>query len=278
MMQKMKAEKGDTGGTKRKYKLNSKELALLELEKKRKQEERVNEKKEQAKKAGVPESFFDSAKTKAFLNLNKAPQKSILKNSSRLAPRTADQQFKPTPSAGANAKATGKEWTSKAPELTIQPKPKEAAKEEIPSDFFDNKDEMPPKEPSAEVDGGGDELPEGFFDDPLKDAKARGVEYKNPEDQEWETFQKEIAAEVRESAELAAEEQLEETTDRQLEEIDEQMRAWSRVREAEIRKDVVEEKLQVKKEVKVEEKEESEDEMEDEDLEDFLDWRIKKLS
>merc|ERR1719400_996857 len=109
-----------------------------------------------------------------------------------------------------------------------------------------------------------------FFDDPLKDAKARGVEYKNPEDQEWETFQKEIAAEVRESAELAAEEQLEE--------IDEQMRAWSRVREAEIRKDVVEEKLLVKKEVKVEEKEESEDEMEDEDLEDFLDWRIKKLS
>ena len=96
---------------------------------------------------------------------------------------------------------------------------------------------------------------------------------------------------MRESAELAAEEQLEETTDRQLEEIDEQMRAWSRVgafkffykivfqvREAEIRKDVVEEKLQVKKEVKVEEKVESEGELEDEDLEDFLDWRIKKLS
>ena len=50
------------------------------------------------------------------------------------------------------------------------------------------------------------------------------------------------------------------------------------VREAEIRKDVVEEKLQVKKEVKVEEKVESEGELEDEDLEDFLDWRIKKLS
>ena len=38
-------------------------------------------------------------------------------------------------------------------------------------------------------------------------------------------------SQVRESAELAAEEQLEETTDRQLEEIDEQMRAWSRVSE-----------------------------------------------
>ena len=140
MMQKMKAEKGESGGTKRKYKLSSKELALLEQEKKRKQEERVIEKKEQAKKAGVPENFFDSAKTKAFLNLNKAPQKSILKNSSRPASRTVDEQFKATPEkGGANAKATGKEWTSKAPSLTVQPKQKEAAKEEIPSDFFDNK-------------------------------------------------------------------------------------------------------------------------------------------
>ena len=50
----------------------------------------------------------------------------------------------------------------------------------------------------------------------------------------WNHFNKrrkivKIFEQVRESAELAAEEQLEETTDRQLEEIDEQMRAWSRV-------------------------------------------------
>ncbi len=32
-----------------------------------------------AREAGVPDNFFDAAKTKAFLNLNKAPQKSILK-------------------------------------------------------------------------------------------------------------------------------------------------------------------------------------------------------
>ena len=178
MMQKMKAEKGDGGGAKRKYKLNSKEVALLEQEKKRKQEERISEKKEQAKKAGVPENFFDSAKTKAFLNLNKAPQKSILKNSSRPAGRAADDQVKTTPAAaaGANAKATGKEWTSKAPALTVQPKQKEVAKEEIPSDFFDSKGDKLGM--GVEAEGGGDELPEGFFDDPLKDAKARGVEYK----------------------------------------------------------------------------------------------------
>ena len=69
----------------------------------------------------------------------------------------------------------------------------------------------------------------------------------NPEDAEWEAFKKEIAVEVSASVELAAEEQLSETTGRQLEEIDEQMRAWGRVREIEIKKDEVEEKMHSKK-------------------------------
>ena len=82
MMQKLKAEKSDSGGDrKRKYKLSSKELALMELEKKRKVEDKLQQKKTTAQKAGVPDNFFDSAKTKAFLNLGKAPQKSILKKS-----------------------------------------------------------------------------------------------------------------------------------------------------------------------------------------------------
>merc|ERR1712080_332378 len=253
-------------------------------------EEMMQEKKDMAKKAGVPENFFDSAKTKAFLNLNKAPQKSILKNSSK----PVGEEKSSNQTSSANDKATGKEWTSRAPVLTVQPGPKPKKdkspnpqktllrtpsggvmahlEDEMPADFFDKKDKK------VEVEEKEGDLPAGFFDDPVKDAKVRGIEYKNPEDQEWETFQKEIAAEVRESAELAAEEQLEETTGRQLEEIDEQMRAWSRVRDAELRKDVVEEKLHVKKEVVKKEEEESDEDLEDEDLEDFLDWRIKKLS
>jgi len=271
----------------------------------------MQEKKDMAKKAGVPENFFDSAKTKAFLNLNKAPQKSILKNSSKSA-------LKQESTSSANDKATGKEWTSRAPVLTVPSGPKQKKEkspstqktllrtpsggvmahleDEMPADFFDKKstskeeseipDDFFDKKSKAreesdkekgEEDKEGD-LPVGFFDDPIKDAKARGIEYKNPEDLEWETFQKEIAAEVRESAEMAAEEQLEETTGRQLEEIDEQMRAWSRVRDAELRKDVIEEKLHVKKEVVKKEEEESDEELEEEDLENFLDWRIKKLS
>lgn len=38
-------------------------------------------------------------------------------------------------------------------------------------------------------------LPEGFFDDPKKDAKARHVEYKDPMTEEWEKFQKSIQKE-----------------------------------------------------------------------------------
>ena len=46
-----------------------------------------------------------------------------------------------------------------------------------------------------------------------------------------------------------------------------------------MRKDVIEEKLNVKKEVvKKEEADDSDEELEEEDLENFLDWRIKKLS
>ena len=38
-------------------------------------------------------------------------------------------------------------------------------------------------------------LPEGFFDDPKMDAKARKVEYKDPMTEEWEKFQKTIQKE-----------------------------------------------------------------------------------
>ena len=70
------------------------------------------------------------------------------------------------------------------------------------ADFFDKKppqvekkqkSDKPVKEdaPSSKSSS----LPEGFFDDPKKDAKARKVEYKDPELEEWEKFQKSIQKE-----------------------------------------------------------------------------------
>ena len=62
-----------------------------------------------------------------------------------------------------------------------------------------------------------------------------------------------------------------------LQEIDEQMRAWSRVRDIEIMKDEVEEKMKVKKTVTADLKQEnSDEELDEESLEEFLDWRQKK--
>jgi len=286
MMQKMKAEKGggETQERKRKYKLGNKELALLEIEKRRKLEDKLSEKKDIAKKAGVPDNFFDSAKTKAFLNLGKAPQKSILKNTG------TKPVAKNVPAA--NVKAKGSEWTSSGPVLSeeavaaAQNKKEKSPQKTLlrtPSGGTINhlQEEMEvevkagPEPPNAIHEKG--DLPEGFFDDPVLDAKARGVEYKDAEEAEWEAFKKEIAVEVAASAQMTAEEQLEETTDRQLEEIDDQMRAWSRVRDIEIMKDEVEEKMKVKKTVTAELKQEnSDEELDEESLEEFLDWRQKK--
>lgn len=71
-------------------------------------------------------------------------------------------------------------------------------------------------------------LPEGFFDDPVKDAKARNLEYRDPVEEEWDRFQKEIKVAADTSNAIMEEDQVEATTERQIGEIDEQMRNWSR--------------------------------------------------
>jgi len=295
MMQKLKSEKGDSQDRKRKYKLSAREEALLEMEKKRKLEEKIVKQKTVAKKAGVPDNFFDSAKTKAFLNLGKAPQKSILKNSSKSS--ASEDQSSKTPAA--NSKAKGTEWTSSAPVLTKTAGPHPPSKEKSPQakkllrtpsggtiNHLEEEmgEEASPKPvteaPSSTGDKGGD-LPEGFFDDPVMDAKVRGVEYKDADEAEWAAFQKEIAVEVAASADLTGKDQMEETVDRQLEEIDDQMRAWSRVRDIEIKKDDVDTRLRDKKQVRgaaenIVKTEASDDEVDEEDLDEFLDWRRKK--
>lgn len=170
----------------------------------------------------------------------------------------------------------------------------------IPADFFDSKAKpsSTAKAPEEEEKLPTDEaLPEGFFDDPMKDAKARNIEYKDATEEEWDKFQKEIKeAEVR-SMTIIHEEQEEATVERQIDEIDAQMRNWSRfvissptfsmilkkflnfyrVLELEKKKEQIESKL---KEVKSQPDEEmsvsSSESEEEEDPPEFLDWRAKK--
>lgn len=131
-------------------------------------------------------------------------------------------------------------------------------------------------------------LPEGFFDDPKKDAIARNLEYKDPVQEEWERFQKEIKDAATESNEIIAEDQEESTAERQIVEIDEQIRNWDRVLALEKKK---EERLKHLERLKQqrsmttpaksktdedEDKSESEEEADADDLGDaFGSWRAK---
>nr|CAD7571289.1 unnamed protein product [Timema californicum] len=117
-------------------------------------------------------------------------------------------------------------------------------------------------------------LPEGFFDDPMLDAKARHVEYKDPIQEEWDKFQREMKEEVTMSAQIIAEDQEEATAERQIDEIDEQIRNWNRVLDLERKKEEVTQagctrsgSLDDADDVS------SPDEA---DFDEYLDWRAKK--
>ncbi|XP_071558068.1 zinc finger protein 830 [Temnothorax nylanderi] len=113
-------------------------------------------------------------------------------------------------------------------------------------------------------------LPEGFFDDPVMDAKVRNVEYKDPIEEEWEKFQKEIKEETAQSAQIIADDQEEATTERQLDEIEEQIRHWSRVMDLAKRMEQVQ--GTDRKQENIDDDASSGDEAE---FDEFLDWRAK---
>uniref|UniRef100_A0A6M2CXZ9 Zinc finger protein 830 n=1 Tax=Rhipicephalus microplus TaxID=6941 RepID=A0A6M2CXZ9_RHIMP len=164
-------------------------------------------------------------------------------------------------------------------ESTPNPKPTESA---LPKDFFDKPSVSQPKETTASLPpqpkpqtsskkAPAEALPEGFFDDPVLDAKARNVEYKDPIEEEWEKFKKEIAEETTVSEAIMAEDIEESKVERDIEEIDEQIHNWQRVDQLQQRKEEL-----MKKEVTAEEdNQDDKSDLEDEEYEEFLSWRAK---
>ncbi|XP_034247307.1 zinc finger protein 830 [Thrips palmi] len=126
------------------------------------------------------------------------------------------------------------------------------------------------QEVSPQAQNRSETLPEGFFDDPIMDAKARHVEYKDPIEEEWEKFQKEIKEEVTVSSQIIEEDHEEATAERQIEEIDEQLRNWNRVLELERKKEAVKAAERISMEV------DADISSGEEDFDEFLDWRAKK--
>lgn len=128
-------------------------------------------------------------------------------------------------------------------------------------------------EPISDVDN----LPEKFFDDPVLDAKVRNTEYKDPQDEEWNRFQKEIKDVSTQSYEIIAGEQEGEAINRELYEINEQIEKWSKVIAIEEKKvEIFETKTHRKRR---EATPDDDLQVEDDDLNDFdefSDWRAKK--
>lgn len=71
-------------------------------------------------------------------------------------------------------------------------------------------------------------MPEGFFDDPTLDAKARKVDKRREEDEEYKKFMEEIAPAVQAADDLADEEDMERMAKREEEEEIEQRYARGR--------------------------------------------------
>lgn len=298
MMAKVKTGSNVSGpgsNVSKRYKLGSRELALME-EQKRQQEERrkVKEAKNKASLSKLPPAPAPDAK----------PQKSILKNTVAYQPPiiipsnitiSSSEDGKlcnSTPQHG-----TSEEDTSYSARLKNEESSKCLNKSEIDPNTNNKHVATENSEQTSERrlgEGSGtlnvddsqqinpdSNIPEGFFDDPVQDAKARHVPYINVEEEEWEKFQKEIGEEMSTAQTILVEDREEATADRQIEEIDEQMEAWRRVSKMEQKKD----KVHLRKSSTQGSNEtsktnnttiDSDSNDEDQNFEEFVSWRKKR--
>lgn len=186
--------------------------------------------------------------------------------------------------------------SSRGPSDVKQPAP---STDGLPADFFDSGiPAIPPvpaashsgsvskaeaERPAEKKDNMAEQLPEGFFDDPVRDAKVRNVDTpKDHLDKEWEEFQKEMRQVSNVSEAIVAEEDEEGRLERQIDEIDEQIECLRRVEVLRSKQEAVKKKTTTSEEQRhlsgsrggEEEEEEEEDE---EELMNVLgrDWRAK---
>ncbi|XP_044076493.1 zinc finger protein 830 [Siniperca chuatsi] len=196
--------------------------------------------------------------------------------------------------AGVYDEDDGEEGAEEAGQAgTSNPPPEKAEAAGLPADFFDSSIPSTPaishsgsilkadvQEKSAEKkDNTAEALPEGFFDDPVRDAKVRNVDApKDQMDKEWEEFQKEIRQVNTKSEAIVAEDDEEGRLERQIDEIDEQIECYKRVEVLRDKRDVVKSKPLPRKDERMETDASNEEEEEDE--EELLgllsrDWRAK---
>ena len=107
----------------------------------------------------------------------------------------------------------------------------------LPSNFFDKSilastskiETQGIDETSKEIGHQSGELPKGFFDNPVEDAKARHEPFKNPMDEEWEKFQRVMAVESYKADNLDEEDLETLQVDRDVDEVEEQLSSWTKI-------------------------------------------------
>ncbi|XP_055057083.2 zinc finger protein 830 [Misgurnus anguillicaudatus] len=170
-----------------------------------------------------------------------------------------------------------------------------AAAPNLPADFFDSgvpavssvshsgsvskaADDEEATAAAAKKDNSAEALPEGFFDDPVRDAKVRNVDTpKDQMDREWEEFQKEMRQVNTASDAIVAEDDEEGRLERQIDEIDEQIECFRRVEVLRAKQEVVKGRLMKAKQQRNDTHSSSSDEEDEEGLMHVLtqDWRAK---
>ncbi|KAM7282354.1 hypothetical protein ISCGN_002504 [Ixodes scapularis] len=95
--------------------------------------------------------------------------------------------------------------------------------------------------------------------------------YRDPIEEEWEKFQKEIAEETNVSEAIMAEDVEESKVERDIEEIDEQIHNWQRVEQLQQRK----EELMKNEANAMEQNDNSDSDIDEQQFDEYLSWRAK---
>lgn len=166
-----------------------------------------------------------------------------------------------------------------------------APPERVPNDFFespmptsskttnDNQEtdeKMDEQAENIDINLDKGELPKGFFDDPMLDAKIRNEEYVSSIDEEFIKFQKEIKEENMLSEQIMADNEDETTYGRQVEEIDEQIKHWSKVIELEKKREKIALATENMNNMEIKNELDEVEESDGSDMDEFIDWRDRK--
>lgn len=122
----------------------------------------------------------------------------------------------------------------------------------------------------------GSALPEGFFDDPEMDAKARGQSRAENLEAEFEEFKRVIQSEDVKSEIIIERDDDRTNVDRNIEEVDEMIHRWNKIEDLHNRREELK-KLRSNKQVAVEQKMEADEESSDEeiDLDSVLNFNLR---